>query len=354
MINRESFQIANRPIGRGHPCFVIAEIAQAHDGSLGLAHAFIDAAAEAGADAVKFQTHIAEVESTLDEPFRVHFSCQDKTRYDYWHRIEFTAEEWGDLAEHARRRGLIFLSSAFSLLAVDILQRLGMPAWKVAAGEFRSIALLDAMAATGAPMLFSTGMMSWGEIGETVSWLRAKAIKHALLQCTSAYPAPLEQVGLNVLDRLREQYECPVGLSDHSGSLFPGLSAMARGANIIEVHVTFHRAMFGPDTAASVTFEELKLMCGMRDALTVMHAHPVDKDSMAKSLAEVRETFGRSVAPARALSAGTVLRREMLMLKKPGGGIPPESECEVIGRRLARDVGPTQILRWADLAEERL
>ena len=227
-----------------------------------------------------------------------------------------------------------------------------MPAWKVASGEFRSRALLEAMGVTGVPMLFSTGMMSWSEIGDTIAWLRSKGLKHALLQCTSAYPAPLEQIGLNVLDRLRQQYECPVGLSDHSGSLFPGLSAMARGADIIEVHVTFHRDMFGPDAAASITFEELKQMCKMRDALAVMDAHPVDKDKMAESFAHLRETFGRSLAPARALSAGTVFEREMLMVKKPAGGIPPESACEIIGRRLARDVDANRILRWTDLVED--
>ena len=160
-----------------------------------------------------------------------------------------------------RQRGLIFLSSAFSLQAIDMLQRLGTSAWKVASGEFRSRILLDAMVATGAPILFSTGMMSWAEIAKAVGWLRSKGAAHALLQCTSVYPTPLEQVGLNVLDRLRHEYHCPVGLSDHSGSPFPGLSALARGADIVEVHVTFHRAMFGPDTQASITFKELELIC---------------------------------------------------------------------------------------------
>ena len=142
-------EIAGRQVGGGEPALLIAEIAQAHDGSLGLAHAFIDAAATAGADAVKFQTHIAAAESTLDEPFRVRFSKQDATRYEYWQRMQFTPEQWAGLADHARERKLIFLSSAFSVDAVELLQRLKVPAWKIASGELASRTMLAAMVAAG-------------------------------------------------------------------------------------------------------------------------------------------------------------------------------------------------------------
>lgn len=348
----ERLQIGDRPIGPGHPAYVIAEVAQAHDGSLGMAHAFVDAAAQAGADAVKFQTHIAEAESTLDEPFRVGFSKQDATRYDYWKRMEFTAEQWSGLAQHARSCGLAFLSTPFSGAAFDLLAKIGMPAWKVGSGEFRSVDLIRLMIATRAPILYSTGMAGWAEIDEAAHLLRSEDAPFALLQCTSIYPTPLEGVGLNVIDDLRKAHGCPVGLSDHSGSVLPGLAALSRGADILEVHVTFDRGMFGPDVSASITFEELSTICAMRDALAVMDANPVDKDAMAERLSAMRTTFGRSLAPARALARGTTLQSDMLIPKKPAGGIPADALGKIVGRRLSRDADPMRILHWDDLAKE--
>ena len=347
-----TLSIAGHTIGPGRPAFVIAEVAQAHDGSLGMAHAFIDAAADAGADAVKFQTHVASAESTLDEPFRVHFSRQDPTRLHYWKRMEFTFEQWEELAAHARQLGLVFLSSAFSLAAVELLQKIGVDAWKIGSGEFASRDLWEVISATGKPILFSTGLAKWTEIGNAVALFRSKGLCFGLLQCTSIYPSRIEEIGLNVIKELHRKFGCPVGLSDHSGSVFPGLAALARGANILEVHLTFHRGMFGPDVPASLTIDELRMLCTMRDALVKMDAHPVDKDDMAERLTNLREIFGRSVAPVRPLSAGAVLCPQMLVLKKPAGGIPPDALEQVAGRRLARDVTPEHILHWNDLEDE--
>jgi N,N'-diacetyllegionaminate synthase len=347
-----SLDVAGREVGPGHPALLVAEVAQAHDGSLGLAHAFIDAAADAGVDAVKFQTHLAAEESTLDEPFRVRFSQQDPTRFHYWRRTEFTPEQWQELATHARERGLIFLSSAFSVTAVDLLRTIGMPAWKIGSGEFASADLWRSMAATGAPILLSTGLAKRAEIVNAVAAFRAAGLPFALMQCTSAYPTSLEAVGLNVIDELRREFNCPVGLSDHSGSIFPGLAALARGADLLEFHVTFDRRMFGPDVAASLTFDEANLLVRMRDALRTMDSHPVDKDAMAEELRGLRKMFGKSLAPVQPIAAGTVLRPEMIATKKPGGGIPLEAAEQIAGRRLARDVAPERILRWTDLVEE--
>src|ERR687890_906986 len=144
-------------IGNGR-CLIIGEVAQTHDGSLGLAHAFIDAIADAGADGVKFQTHIAAAESTPGEPWRVRFSRQDESRYDYWKRMEFTEEQWKGLKEHAEERGVLFLSSPFSVEAAEMLERLGIKAWKVASGEVSNPVLLDYLIDTGKPILISTGM----------------------------------------------------------------------------------------------------------------------------------------------------------------------------------------------------
>lgn len=345
-------RIGGRPVGAGHPAFLIAEVAQGHDGSLGTAHAYVDAVADAGFDAVKFQTHLADHESTLDEPFRVRFSRQDESRLAYWRRMEFTEAQWAGLAAHARERDLAFLSSAFCQPAVDLLGRIGMPAWKVGSGEFRSRELLEAMARTGAPVLFSTGMATTAEIERAAAWFREHEVPFLLFQCTSRYPTPLEQVGLNVLDDLRARHGCPVGLSDHSGSPYPARAAIARGADAVEVHVTFHRGMFGPDVPASLTPDALADLARFRDACHVMATHPVDKDKMAAELDDVRRIFTKSVALARALPAGTVLDEGMLAPKKPGTGIPFEERGRVLGRTLTRDVGADRLLTWEDIDVE--
>ena len=344
-----SIDIAGRTVGGGAKGYVIAEVGQAHDGSLGQAHAFLDAAADAGADAIKFQTHIADAESTLDEPFRVKFSRQDDTRYAYWRRMEFTEEGWSGLADHAKQRGIQFLSSAFSTRAVDLLDRLGMPAWKIGSGEYRSAELMAAMAKTGKPILLSTGMSTWAEIADGVAGIRKLGVAPALFQCTSRYPTPFNQVGLNVIDRLKAEHDCPVGLSDHSGSPLPALAALARGADMVETHVVFDRRMFGPDSPASLTFEELAQVTAARDAFAEMIANPVDKDTVAEELATMRGLFTKSVAPTRALAAGTVLTADMLTAKKPGTGIPSSELDGLVGRRLKADVAADRLLRREDL-----
>ncbi len=186
------------------PVFIIGEIAQAHDGSLGQAHAFIDAAANAGVDAIKFQTHIASAESTPQEPFRVKFSKQDATRYEYWRRMEFTAEQWTGLANHAKERKIIFLSSPFSEAAVEMLDQIGMPAWKIASGETGNPLIKEAMYATGKPILLSTGMSSLDEIDGTVLEIKEKNLPLAVFQCTSKYPSPAEEIGLNMIPFFKE------------------------------------------------------------------------------------------------------------------------------------------------------
>lgn len=338
------FRIGDREVGSGRPALIVAEVAQAHDGSLGMAHSFVDAVAGAGADAIKFQTHIAAAESSPEEPFRVRFSRQDETRYDYWKRMEFSPAQWRELAEHARRRGLIFLSSAFSVEAAELLTEVGVPAWKIASGEVSHRPLLEKLAETGLPFLVSTGMSGWGEIQELVEWIRERRLDFALLQCTSDYPCPPVRVGLNVPAEMRRRFGCPVGLSDHSGSIFPSLAAAALGASLLEVHVTFSRHMFGPDGPASVTMEELsELVAGVR-WIEEMLAHPVDKDSMAVELEPLRRMFTRSLFAAEDLPAGTVLRREHLAARKPGTGIPAERLDQVIGRRLASRLRPGEML----------
>jgi N,N'-diacetyllegionaminate synthase len=332
----------------GRP-FLIAEVAQAHDGSLGFAHSFIEIAADAGVDAIKFQTHIAVAESTLDEKFRVPFSFEDATRLEYWRRMEFTPSQWEELARHAREKGLIFLSSCFSVEAVEIMRRVGMPAWKVGSGEVRSDELLNAMAEGGEPVLLSTGISSTAVVQRQVEHFRRRNVPVALFQCTTRYPAPLEEVGLNVIDELHRRFGCPVGLSDHTGVVWPSVAAMARGAPLIEVHIAMHRRQFGPDTPASLDPAQLRQLVEARDAIAVMLASPIDKDFASEGMGETRQLFGKSLALRTSLPAGTVLQAEHLTLKKPGGGLGRELTAQLIGLKLVRGVSADRLLRLEDI-----
>ena len=344
-----NFSIDEHEVGPGQPCLIVAEVAQAHDGSLGTAHAYIDAAAHAGADAVKFQTHIAAAESTPGEPFRVKFSRQDASRYDYWKRMEFAEDQWQGLIDHAHERGLIFLSTPFSFEAVDLLDRLGMPAWKVGSGEVTNLPMLSRMASTGRPVLISSGMASWDELDQAVAAVAAEHTAVALFQCTTAYPCPVDKIGLNVVGELRERYQCPVGLSDHSGTIYASLAAVALGANLLEVHIVHSRESFGPDVKASVTTMEFaQLVRGVRFIEQALAA-PLDKEQMAGEMTELKAMFAKSIVVARDVPAGHRLETADLALKKPGTGIPAARLGDLVGRRVARSLTADTLLSEKDL-----
>jgi len=346
---RNMQQIGSRSFGPGCPCIVVAEVAQAHDGSLGMAHAFIDAAAGAGADAVKFQTHIAAAESTASEPWRTKFSFQDGSRYEYWKRMEFTEEQWHGLRRHADDRGLLFLSSPFSVEAVELLSRVVVAAWKVASGEVSNTPMLERIAATRLPVLISTGMSGLQDIDQAVSYVTSKDLPLVVLQCTSMYPTPPDKIGLNMIPLFRERYGCAVGLSDHSGTIYAGLAAAAVGIEMLEVHLTLSRDMFGPDVPVSITPPEFRqLVDGIRFIETARKS-PVDKDSIARELIHMRELFGKSVVARVDLPAGTILERSQLTVKKPGIGIPASRLSDVVGKRLIQSVRADEPLKEAFL-----
>lgn len=333
----------------GRPCTIIGEVAQAHDGSLGMAHAFIDAIAAAGATAVKFQTHIAAAESSLQEPWRKKFSPQDETRYDYWRRMEFTESQWEGLRRHAESKDLLFLSSPFSMEAAEMLMRVGVAGWKIASGEISNGILLDRLCATGQPIILSTGMSPLAEIDEAVARIQSHQAPLAVLQCASAYPCPPELVGLNVMEDYRHRYQTAVGLSDHSAKIFPGLAAATLGAEVLEVHVTLSREMFGPDVVASLTSGELaQLVEGVR-FIEKMRTHPVDKSTLDQNVAGLRNIFMKSIVAYRDIPKGTVLTPADLTSRKPGTGIPAAEIEAIIGRCAANFIPKDSFLRLEDL-----
>lgn len=348
-VMKSKVKIVDKIIHNEGRAFLIAEVAQAHDGSLGSAHAYIDACADAGVDAVKFQTHLASEESTYDEPFRVQFTTQDSSRYEYWKRMEFTEAQWAGLKAHACDRGLVFLSSPFSLKAVDLLQRIGVAAWKVGSGEFWTDELLIAMAKTGKPIILSTGLAAFNEINDRMSLLTHHGANVILLQCTTQYPSELADVGLNVIKQLNDSFNVPTGLSDHTGSVIPSIAAIAQGASVVEVHVTFHKKSFGPDVPASLTLDDLALLARARNEIFEMRVNPVDKSTVSSRFGQTRKIFSKSLALKTDVKKGHKILRQNICLKKPGTGISIDDIESVVGRVAKKDLGPEYLLRWEDL-----
>ncbi len=351
MKNASTIQIGSRKVGPQHPPFLIAEVAQSHDGSLGQAHAFIDAVATTGVDAIKFQTHIAEAESTPSEPFRVKFSRQDTTRYEYWKRMEFTAEQWAGLAQHAREKGLIFLSSPFSIQAVELLDRLDMPAWKIGSGEVTNLPMIEQICKKSGPILISTGLSDIHELDSTLAVIQEAGKEFAIFQCTSEYPSPPEKAGLNLLSTFAERWRCPVGFSDHSGKIYAGLAAITSGAHLLEVHVALNKQMFGPDVSSSLSVDDLRTLAeGTREIHQIL-SHPVDKNAAFHSpnVQTMRSIFGRSIYAQQDLPAGCKLELQHLAFKKPGTGLPARDYKSLLGKTLRRQVRANELILKEDL-----
>lgn len=327
--------------------YIIAEIGQAHDGSLGTLHAYIDAVATTGVHAIKFQTHIAHAESSIHEPFRVHFSTQDATRYDYWERMEFTQEQWIAIGKHCKDVGLDFISSPFSNAAVDILEKAGVDRYKIGSGEVNNHLLLSKVIATGKPIIISSGMSSFEELDETMTILKEAQAEVSILQCTTSYPTAPEQYGLNVISELKERYQIPVGFSDHSAQIATGIAATALGATLLEFHVVFDKAMFGPDVSSSLTIQQTKELVVGVQAITKALKNPIDKNDNS-AFAKVKNIFEKSLAVNKSLPQGHILTFEDLEAKKPKGyGILASQYKEVIGKTLTKNLEA-----WEFLTEE--
>jgi sialic acid synthase SpsE len=318
--------------------FVIAEAGMNHDGSLGNAFRMAEVAAECGADAVKYQLHDARAETTRDAPAPSYF--QHESRWEYFQRTAFSDEQWAALKAACERAGIEFLCSAFSIEALERLDRFGVTRHKIPSGEVTNLDLIRAAAATGKPVLLSSGMSSLAELDAAVA---AAGEDVTVLQCTSAYPTPPERVGLNLIAELRVRYGKPVGLSDHSVGPYACFAAVGLGATVIEKHFTLSRELYGPDAALALEPYELEeLVDGVRE-IEAMLASPVDKDDL-DPYAEMKHVFEKSVVTTRAIPAGVVIERDMLATKKPGTGIPARMLPEVIGRKARVDIQADTVL----------
>lgn len=317
---------------------VIAEVGMTHDGSLGHAIRMAETAAECGVDAVKFQLHDAQAETTRAAPSPPYF--RHETRWEYFERTAFTDDEWARLKRACEDAGVEFLCSVFSVEAVERLERIGVGRYKIGSGEVTNLELVRRVAETSKPVLLTSGMSSWAELDAAVA---AAGDDVTVLQCTSQYPTPPERVGLNVFAELRERYERPVGFSDHTLGNVAALAAVTLGATVVEKHFTLSRDMYGPDARfATEPAEFEELVDGIRE-LETMLANPIDKDDLAP-VAEMKEVFEKSVVSTREIPAGAAISREMVAAKKPGTGIPARMLPEVLGRTARVDIAADTVL----------
>ena len=328
--------------------YVIAEIGQAHDGSLGILHSYIDALSKTGIDAVKFQTHIAEAESSKHEPFRINFSYEDKSRYDYWKRMSFNLQQWKNIKKHCDQVGLDFISSPFSQSAVDLLEKVNVSKYKIGSGEVNNFLMLEKIAGTKKEIIISSGMSSMDELRKSVDFLTSKSVNFAILQCTSKYPTEPNDWGLNYIKILKENFNVPIGYSDHSGEIFSSLAAVALGAEIIEFHAVFDKKMFGPDSPSSLTIDEITfLVKGIRQ-ISKSIRFPLNKDLNIDN--SLKLIFEKSLSLNKDLDKGTTIQFDDLEAKKPKGyGIAASEYESVVNKKLNKDLKKWDFLNYSDL-----
>lgn len=317
--------------------YIIAEIGNTHEGSVGLAKRFIKEAAECGVDAVKFQTHIFEAESLMSAPNPSYF--KDETRKEYFERTSFNLEEYKVLKHYAENECHVdFFSSPFSIEAVDLLMEVGVSTFKIPSGEVSNIPLLEYIEKTGKKIILSSGMSSWEELDRAVAVFKDRS-KLTILQCTSEYPCKPENAGLNVMLEIKERYKCRVGFSDHTLGIGVPLTAVVLGANVIEKHFTLSKRMYGSDAKNSTEPEEFMHMVDNIRAAELALESKIDKNEKVKDLINMKTVFEKSIVTKKELSIGHVILEEDLSYKKPGDGIPAREYKNIIGR-IVKDTIP--------------
>lgn len=342
------FTIGRRLVGMGSPAYVIAEAGSNHNRDLATAMQLIDAAAEAGADAVKFQTYSgARIYSRRTPAISSLAAISSKAPADLLEEISLPREWQIQLRERAIERGIHFFSTPFDHQAVEELDALDVPVIKVSSFEIGDIPLIQRIAATGRPLIISTGMATLGEIEEALAAVIGEQNRCvALLQCTSIYPAPARLANLRALDTMARAFGVPIGFSDHTTGIAVAIAAVARGAAMIEKHFTLDRSMRGPDHHFALEPGELSSMVsGIRDAEVAL-GDGMKSGPSPEERAESYLVCRRSLIATRDLIAGTMLEPDMLTTKRPGLGIAPRELERVLGRTLAVDVQADDILQW--------
>jgi N-acetylneuraminate synthase len=338
-------------VGSGHPCFIIAEAGVNHNGDVSLALRLVDAAAEAAATAVKFQTFKASKVASPSAPkaeYQMRTTGGDETQMEMIRKLELTEEDHRIIVKHCRERGVIFLSSPFDEESVDFLCELGVPALKIPSGEITNLPFLRHAARTGKPLILSTGMSDLEEVRVAVKVLREEGNRHlVLLHCVSNYPADPADANLRAMDTMREEFRVPVGYSDHTPGIEVPLAAVALGACLIEKHLTLDSRLPGPDQASSS--EPVEFSALVRGIRKVEAALGHGRKEPAPSEADTARAARRSLVATVPIPAGSVIGPRMIAARRPGGGIPPGDMERVLGKTAASDIADGSALSWEQL-----
>ena len=346
----KSIKIGKFIIGDNHPCFVIAEAGSNHNRNLKQAYQLIDIAKEAGADAVKYQTYSAETIYSRKTPMmsyvkRNKLVKDNETIWDLIKKIEMPREWHSKLASYCKKRRIMFLSTPFDLRAVDELEAVKCPAYKIASYEITHLPLLEKCAKTGKPIILSTGMADLSDIETALEVIYKTGNRDViLLHCAINYPPNFKDLHLRSMDTMRKAFDVPIGFSDHTMGISADIAAVALGAKVIEKHFTISRKLKGPDHPFAVEPHELKAMVqGIRDAEASLGS-TIKKHTAAES--EMYKLGRRSLVAACNIAKGTKIKREMLEVKRPGFGIPTKMMAQVIGRIANQDIEEDDILSW--------
>jgi len=345
---RHHIKIGKRSIGPEDPCFIIAEAGVNHNGDLTLAKKLIDVAVEAGANAVKFQTFKTEnvVTPTAEKAeYQKATTGATESQYEMIKRLELSETDFWDLSEYAKDAGIIFLSTPFDEESVDLLDQIGVPAFKIPSGEITNYPLLKKIAQKSKPIFLSTGMATLGEVEGALNHLKMHGAEEiVLLHCTTSYPAPIASVNLRAMETLRCAFRVPVGYSDHTEGITIPIAAAAMGARAIEKHFTLDRTLPGPDQRASLEPRELAAMVkAVRDVELARGSGvkgPTEEEEVIKRVAR------KSVVAKRDIRAGDILTEGDLAIKRPGTGIEPKYFDAVVRRRAKVSIQRDQVIRW--------
>jgi N-acetylneuraminate synthase/N,N'-diacetyllegionaminate synthase len=347
-----TIEIGSKKIGVGHPCFIIAEAGVNHNGDLDLAKRLVDVASDAGADAVKFQTFKAARLISAAAPkadYQKANTGAEEPQLEMVRRLEMPEPMTRAVAQYAAERQILFLSTGFDEDSIDLLDSLGVPAFKVGSGDVTALPLLEFIGQKRKPVILSTGMSYLAEVQSAVETLCAAGCPAiALLQCVSSYPADPEAANLKAMQSLADTFQVPVGFSDHSLGNELAIAATALGANIIEKHITLDHNLPGPDHRVSLTPDAFRNM--VRAVRLVEAALGDGKKRPTPGEQNVRDVARRSIVAACQIPQGAVITREMLAFKRPGTGISPADWKTVVGSRARREIPFDALIVREDLA----
>jgi N,N'-diacetyllegionaminate synthase len=349
---KKSVNISGREIGESSPCFIIAEAGVNHNGDINLAIKLIDAAVNAGADAVKFQTFNTSdlvIAGAKKAKYQQETTGSQENQYEMLKKLEFKPEDFRKLSNYAHKKGILFLSTPFDEKSVDLLETLNVPAFKIPSGEITNLPLLQHIAHKKKPIILSTGMSVINEIKTAVSTLKKEGTRDIiLLHCISSYPALPEDINLKFMATLKRVFRLPVGFSDHTTGIYVPAAAAAMGACVIEKHFTLDKNLPGPDHRASLEPGELKKM--VTAIRIVEKALGNGKRRLTKEEKNIKKAARRSLVAVTDIPAGTIIKREMLGIKRPGNGIEPRLIDKVIGKKAKIAIKSDEILTMVKLS----